>query len=659
MNNTSQRLLVVPAVLAALALTIIAGQSAAQNAPPAAGDEAQLIGVLQGDAPTHDKAKACQQLAVVGTKECVPALAALLADPQLAHYARYALEPIPDPAVDEALREALGKLEGLLRVGAINSIGARRDAKAVGPLVAILGDRKDAPAAQAAAAALGSIATPEAVEVLEIQLGNLADAPASLKPALGDACLACAERLLAQGKRDDAVALYDLVRKANLPEHIVTAGLYGAILARQADGARLLAEQLGSDDPARFEVALLASRQVSAAEVTAALVAAIGPSSESRKAVLIVALGDRRDPAALPALRDAAKSGAAAVRIAAIGALGKLSDAEAVPLLIEAAVADDAGVAEAAKAALLKLPGEAVDAGLTAMLEKGEPGPRRLAIEMVGKRRVAAAVPALRKAADNADASVRMAAIESLGQTIGLEDFTALTDRIVRPGTPEEMKVVRGALRTACLRTPDRDACAERLLAPMAEAPVPGQCELLHLLGTVGGPKALVAVTARTKDTNDAIRDAATQALGRWMTPDAAPALLELAKSDLGEKYQVRALRGYIRIARQLNLPPAERLAMCREALAAAQRDDERRLVLGVLPRIPSAEALSLAVDSLGAPALKDAAGVAAVAIAGKLVDAHPAEVAQAMRRVVDAGLDDNVTNQAKTLLEKVAKKTE
>ena len=39
--------------------------------------------------------------------------------------------------------------------------------------------------------------------------------------------------------------------------------------------------------------------------------------------------------------------------------------------------------------------------------------------------------------------------------------------------------------------------------------------------------------------------------LGEWMTVDAAPVLLDLAKTAPEEKYQIRALRGYIRLARQ------------------------------------------------------------------------------------------------------------
>ena len=73
-------------------------------------------------------------MAVVGDRTAVPAIAPLLADEHLAVYARFALEPLPDPSADDALRAALPKLNGNLLVGVVNSIGRRRDKKAIGAL---------------------------------------------------------------------------------------------------------------------------------------------------------------------------------------------------------------------------------------------------------------------------------------------------------------------------------------------------------------------------------------------------------------------------------------------------------------------------------------------------------------------------------------------
>lgn len=158
------------------------------------------------------KAKACQRLAVIGTKDAVPVLAAMLGDPKFAHYARFALEPIPDSTVDDALRKALGGLKGNLQVGVINSIGQRKDLKAVAALAQLLGD-PDPRVAVAAAAALGRISGAEAARELQKAL--------EYTKIVAGACLECSEGLLAQGMKEQALALYDtLLSRSDLPEAV-------------------------------------------------------------------------------------------------------------------------------------------------------------------------------------------------------------------------------------------------------------------------------------------------------------------------------------------------------------------------------------------------------------------------------------------------------
>ena len=118
-------------------------------------------------------------------------LATLLADEKLAHMARYALEPIPDPAVDEALRAAVSTLKGRPLVGAICSIGVRRDGKAL-PLLARLLRDADAEVAQAAARALGRLGTAKAAKALQ---DALAGATAANQLALCEGLFRCAAAL--------------------------------------------------------------------------------------------------------------------------------------------------------------------------------------------------------------------------------------------------------------------------------------------------------------------------------------------------------------------------------------------------------------------------------------------------------------------------------
>lgn len=121
---------------------------------------AQLVAVLEdSDSSEFSKAKACQRLAVVGDASAIPALAALLSDPTLSHYARAGLETIPGPAADAALREALATLDGDLLIGAINSVGRRRDPKALDAL-AKLRSHENLAIAQAANATIARIRRP-------------------------------------------------------------------------------------------------------------------------------------------------------------------------------------------------------------------------------------------------------------------------------------------------------------------------------------------------------------------------------------------------------------------------------------------------------------------------------------------------------------------
>jgi HEAT repeat protein len=329
-------------------------------------------------------------------------------------------------------------------------------------------------------------------------------------------------------------------------------------------------------------------------------------------------LADRGDTAALPVVLQAAQSGPKPVRIAAIDVLKRLGDASCLPTLLEIAVAADEDVAQAAKVALEELPGEGVNADLAARLPQAEGKMRLLLIQVVGLRRIEAAA-ALLKAAEDPDAQVRSAALTALGETVGLNDLPVLITRVVAPQNTADTPAAQQALRVACVRMPDREACAAKLAAALPQASLAAKGTLLEILSAMGGTKALQTIGAAAKDANPELQDAASRLLGEWMTVDAGPVLLDLAKTATDAKYETRALRGYIRLARQFTMPEPERAEMCRTALQTAKRDAEKKLVLEVLERYPSIDALKLAVETAKVPTLKNDAAATALAIAQKI----------------------------------------
>ena len=189
--------------------------------------EVRLAAVLTTDAPRAAKDFVLRQLRMIGTTESVPAVAALLPDKDLSHMARYALELNSAPEAAAAIREAVPAAQGPLKVGMIGSLGKRRDAASVEVLAPLLADA-DAETAAAAAAALGAIGTSAAAKALSECVEK---APAGLRTSAIDACLICAERLLADGKKDEAVAVYKSLGGEDQPKHVRMAATRGLLIA--------------------------------------------------------------------------------------------------------------------------------------------------------------------------------------------------------------------------------------------------------------------------------------------------------------------------------------------------------------------------------------------------------------------------------------------
>jgi HEAT repeat protein len=539
------------------------------------------------------------------------------------------LQAIPDPAAEDALRQALSNLQGRLLIGVINSIAVRRDAKAVDGLIERLKDT-DTDVVSAAAVALGHIGGPAAAKTLE---ASLAGAPAAIRSAVAEGCIRCAENFQADGNGEQAARLFDAVCRAEVPQQRIIEATRGAILARGSAGTPLLVEQLRSPDKARFAIGLRVARELAGREATEALAAELPRATPQRQVLLLMALADRGDTAALPAVLEAAKSDSEEVRSTAIGGLGRLGDTSCVPMLLEAALDADAGLSQTALSVLASVPGKEVDEDVIARLAKAEGKTRLVLIQLAGLRSIRTAVPLLLKAADDPDAQVRSAALIALGRTIAPDDLPVLMARVAGTQDPEEAAAAVKAVGAACERMPDREACAEQLVAAVSSAPLAAKCRFLEVLAVVGGTKALQAVAAAAQDSRPEMQDTASRLLGEWMTIDAAPVLLDLAKSAPEEKYRTRALRGYIRLVRQFPLTDEERAEMCGRAMEAAARDDEKKLVLEVLDRYPSVQMLRLAVEAVKVPSLKDEATAIALAIAQK-IRAEPAEIRRLLANV-------------------------
>lgn len=599
-----------------LGFSLIAGQTfAAEDQPPPT--EGDLIAILKSDAAPGDKAIACKKLAIYGSSQAVPVLAPLLADKELASWARIALEVIPGPEADEALRTALPNLHGRLLIGAINSIGVRKDPNAVDALVLKLNDA-DAQTVAAAADALGRIGGARVAKALQ---HSLARAPEDARSGIAEGCIRCAEGFMQQQNSAQAVKLYDAVRKAKVAEERVLEATRGAILARGPKGVGLLIATLRSTNKAQFGIGLRTARELAGPEATRAIVTEMHRASSDRQPMLLLALAGRHDPAANPAILDAARTGSPRLRLVAVQVLDRAGDSASFPVLLEEAVGADEPLAKAATAALIRLPGAEVDSAVIDRLQNASGKTREVLVRVAAQRQIGASLPVILQAAGDKDTAVRVAAVEAIGILGTRKEIPGLV-RLLKSGQDTQTSPIENALMDISSR--EGSSCVPSLLPLLKSNDGTLRAVGLHTLASAGGPEALDAVTAAIEDPDENVQAEAVRTLASWPNTwpedgSVAEPLLKLARSDKKSSYQVLALRGYLQFLQgDKKLNDKQKVTNLGEVLPLLQRPEEKRLAIAVLRESSSAGALQPLMNFAGDPGISDEACSAILDLAGK-----------------------------------------
>ena len=157
-------------------------------------------------------------------------------------------------------------------------------------------------------------------------------------------------------------------------------------------------------------------------------------------------------------------------------------------------------------------------------------------------------LPLLLKAADDPD---RPGPLRRAGGTrvevVELDDLSGLIQRVV---APRNDRGYGGGRSVRCVRR--ASACPIARPVPRnSRRPCPRhRCRQKQRAGNAqrrwAEPRRCRRSGAAKEAKNPELQDTASRLLGEWMTVDAAPVLLDLAKSNVDDKYKVRALRGCI-----------------------------------------------------------------------------------------------------------------
>ncbi|MBL9200201.1 MAG: HEAT repeat domain-containing protein [Opitutaceae bacterium] len=634
--------------VAGLVLPAIAAFSAGDP-----GKTRELLARLQPASPLAERARACQQLAIVGTPEAVPALAVLLADTQLGHYAREALEAMALPEADAALRAALGRLQGAQLVGAINSLGVRGDAAAV-PALVKLADGADANSAAAALVGLARIGAPAAIAKVE---GALAG---SRREAAAEAAIVAADRLLARGQPADAAKLFDAVRASGIPGQSRLSAVRGAILARGAAGVPLLLENLRSAEIASRDLALRTMRELPGAGVTAALVTELPRFSPGLQPLVLAALVERGGEGVLGAVEDQAASADPAVRLAALDALGRIGGPSSLPPLLRA-LGEEGEAAASARRSLVQLPAPGTDAALLRALASAGTDTQLKLIGVLGDRGAVGAAPALLRLARDPRVEISRAALRALAGAAAPGDLPELIRLAVSLRDDAARTLADRAIHGAAMKILEPEQRVEPLLAALRQSSGPAErAALMRPLGAVvralgGSAPALEAVRVAAISAENAEREAAVRCLADW--PDAAPAsdLIALARGN-AEPLRGVAFAGAVRLAANVaagrDKTSVDALHLLTQANALVASDAERMMVVSALGHVRRIEALRLLEPYLQLDAVKTEAALAVVQIAPALLGgANAAAARSTLEKIAASERDAGVRARAAELL--------
>lgn len=166
-----------------------------------------LASQIGGDRPKEVQKYLVRELQIAGGREVVEKLGELLVDEELCESAAQALTAIGDGAAEQ-LRKALPRARGKRRLTIVQNLGVVRDARSVGALKRAVGD-EDVEVRIAAGWGLANTGDASSIDLL-LSAADKSDGWERVEAT--KACLLLAEKLIAAGKKSEAVKIYRHLR---------------------------------------------------------------------------------------------------------------------------------------------------------------------------------------------------------------------------------------------------------------------------------------------------------------------------------------------------------------------------------------------------------------------------------------------------------------
>jgi len=571
-----------------------------------------LIKALTSAADNEVKAFLIRQLQLVGKKESVKPLSRFLVNKRLCEPATQALLAIRTSDAEKVLLKFLRSSAGANRITIIKALGELRSQAAAKKIIKYA-DSKDINLRQITLYALANIGDPASGKVLDRVRVAATPYERAKAPSL---YLLYAQRLAESGKKGqcaricrDLITYYTAPHETNVP--CTALSILINVLGGSAFGD-LLAAMDSQNKELRWRALELAST-IQGKDATGRWIEKIAEVSPETQAEIIFMLGGRGDKSVLPVLMQSLRSNEKVVRLAAIPAASQLGGSDVLTDLLALLQTNEADEIKAVKQALVCLPGPKVVFEAAKDLEEVPPLGRVALIEILSERRAKEHVDIIFAQTKSENDKVRVAAVRGLEHLVSEKDLPRLIDILIEAQNNTEILLAQNAAVASANQISDPEKRAGMFLERLEKTTGAKRADLLKPLARIGGKNALQTVVTETQNEDPVIQDAAVFTLAKWLDISAADELISIYRSTEKRKHIHLAIKGYVRLVKEMELAPEDKLRMLKEALNIAAETEEKNFVLSGLASVKTLDSLKIVAAYLDDQDLKSrAASIAA-----------------------------------------------
>lgn len=552
--------------------------------------ERRLIDLLETQGvPRAAKEFAAGQLYRICDEDTVNAFERMLGRADTWDLACTGLELIKHSKAENVLIGAAKTAKGDRLARILEALGNRRDPAGV-PVLREWAEDGDIRTTEIALTALGKIPGQDSMRALDWCRKNLTR---KMRPAATQAYLQCGWSSLERGDKATAVLLFEGLLLDFEPADVQAEGLRGLIKAQGEEAVPTIIDALTGGIPELENVAAAEAHTVPGRRATLAFIEAYPDLTPENQAVLLVALGERQDEAALETVLLAAQSRIPTVRLAALDSLGRFNHPESVQVLLKALVTGTEREQALAREALAKLDHPDLNDELIVAAMSADNTVRTEAIKALARRNANEAVPVFLRIAQRDVKTVRLEALKALGDIGTVNELGPMVEMMNDEWADDERAAIGLSIISVARRSPAGSGRTAAVSKALTGSGVNDgvKLTLVSILGAIADDSGLPALETTAKKPGGRVQRAAVETLAGWPTAAPLDTLDKVARSDKDSEIRSLAVDGALRQL-EAGVPEDKRLKVYTSLASAAQTPEQKERIAAGLASLahPDAE---------------------------------------------------------------------